>query len=231
MNKLDRLLDVVRFECLARVNAAHLEGDLVVGTFSGGRYDDGDLLVELKPYLMELNPFRLAMQFANWGKSPTDILNFTKRYGVLRVEPPRPLTLHDRGQPFRFPLEWWRDCQKWHRERWTILPKITQDPRQFHGSGFFWLSPSGNSYCFESLEGLIDYAVTVVPRELLKICPAKDKHGKECKQKYFVASNSRQKYCGNQECLDWGVRQNKKKWWHENKPGISPPETDAASSR
>jgi hypothetical protein len=56
----------------------------------------------------------------------------------------------------------------------------------------------------------LNYLHQVAPAKL-RFCPAP-----ECQQPYFIANRKGQEYCGAPECVNYGQRKAKKKWWLEH---------------
>jgi hypothetical protein len=188
---------ISRFQCLAQVKEAHIDGDEVVGRLSA------------RPIFAADDPARIVERLANWGNTAQDILSFTRAHGLLLREH----TAEEPNDPFRFKLSFWRAWQNRHKARWQFQSRRSFQskvpPIVEHGEHFLLDHTEGHAFHFNSLYRLIDFWLSTIPKESLKRCP--------CCRRYFVAPNHKRIYCGNRKCSEWGRRRTKLRTWHKNK--------------
>jgi hypothetical protein len=186
------VFSISEFQCLARVKEAHLEGDEVVGRLSS------------EPVFAAEDPARIVERLANWGKTPQDILHFTRTQGLLLREH----SAEEPRDPFRFKLSFWQAWQNRHKARWHTQSRRQSNvpPIVEHGEHFLLNPNEGHAFHFNSLYRLIDFWLTTLPKESLKRCP--------CCKKYFVGHI--RTYCGNRNCSAWARRQTKLRSWNKH---------------
>lgn len=191
------------FCTLAGVAHAELHGDEIVGA-------QKNPLTEVRAS----NGSALCALFANWPNDPKGILNFTKRYGVLR-EPPRP------GAPFSFPIADWRLDQALLRRRWEFASYMHN---KWGLTNYRGRSQSSirvaDGEAFVQCDGKLEYRTQSLLRLLqLELASLPPDRLRKCKRPgcrtYFFANHLKTYYCCD-ACGQWAQSEWKKNWWREH---------------
>lgn len=184
------------------MESAETDGQKISGVF-------GRTLVSRHP-----SPIVICENFLN-AEGPDAILRFTRRYGPLVYQ-------YDGGDlpfglPFSFPVQDWLKFQydikvQWGctaSEMWAVSVGKNLDGMPVAEE--FLISKRGHAFRFADLSRLIYFFLYILEREKQKTCARPD-----CRKAFF-ANKTSDKYCGAEECKQWGQRRDKRDTWNRNK--------------
>jgi len=148
----------------------------------------------------------LAQRFANLPSDPSNILEFTKRYGPPSQDP------DDLSGTFSFSLREWALKRRAIRESWKFL--IGNDShKSFHPETFaFRFEFKTRQLVIEcpDLMSFMQLELASCARKL-RLCARE-----ECTTPYFVPQHGKERYCSI-DCSNWAQSQWKKRWHEEQK--------------
>jgi hypothetical protein len=178
------------FDLLGGVATAYVFGNLISGEF---KYDQVEFRDGPKSRMLEA--------FVNLPDDPTDMLNFTRKYGPPLAIPVVP------GGPFSFTLDDFRSSQAYFRGIWMKPRKLDDweenDGRlRFEGDTLTYTSTSLFTY-FRCVFAIND-------PERMMVCKRDG-----CLHPYFIAAHLKKQYCSIQ-CAGEAQKRAKRDWWQRS---------------
>jgi hypothetical protein len=177
---------------LAGVEGAQVDGDFITGRWRT------DLV-----YLKSGAHNSVVETFANWGGSPIEIANFTRRFGPL-TRPP------EHGElTFRQSIADWRDAQAFIRQRWSSGRSLGLTVGMRKGEEIhFDRQGKVNKIILESLARFMEFQLWTHPRAYRLKCA-----NPNCDRPFLIATRVDQQVCDYRPCLVWAQRKYKREWW------------------
>ncbi len=143
---------------------------------------------------------------------PEAAVKFTKKFGALTVP-------YSPGSPFQFSMQDWIVSLRQLQQVWTGVSRAsrrTAPINVFVDRGeYFSFEADQLTFRTGSLETFVSLEIASVSAPRLCIC-ANRLHG--CKSPFFVADDTREKYC-SEDCARAGKRRANLNWWNENRRG------------